>query len=294
MKKKTLGFLVATIVALVGYVGVSKPSSDYKVLLSSNVTYADNYLSQITNANPDEFDNPAIDSNGVLNRMSTTQIQTKYGNMQITQENHGYECKNLSQNNAPVLYVSVVNDIYEVDGQAAAQETISPKIIGGDQDRIILPNINTSKPCFSATYVEAIGNNGEVTIAPFIYNTIKFKENINVKSLNDVQSLNTSDVLDNENNSLRDLNMYIANYKQGSNTVNIGISRGMASVQKQVQLNVQNNQTKLQEINNTKTQVNTELNQEKIPVVAKILLGKAFYIILGIILIALVVFFCFI
>ena len=143
-------------------------------------------------------------------------------------------------------------------------------------------------------YVEAIGANGSITIAPFVYNTVQFKNSINVKSEADINSLTLSDVLEGPSS---DLKLYIANYDKGSNVVTIGLSRGQASIQQALPLTIGNNVNANQgKVNKETVNKNTsaiQKNNVKVPLLIQILLSKWTYIIIGIILIAIVSFFCF-
>lgn len=294
MKKKCLKIII--IGSLLGFITIGSHYNkiNYKMLLASNITYATNDLANISSANAQNFDSPNISPNGDLNRMPTTQIETKYGNMEIIQQEHGYLCKNLTNPNAPQVEVSAVNAVYEVGDQASAQETIAPKVISSENASIILPNIDTSIQGYHPSYVEATSAGG-TTIIPFIYNTVKFKSDIIVQTQNDIKSLNINDVLENSNESSSGLKMYIANYVQGSNTISIGISRGMASVQKELPLQIGSNKTteNIPNTQNTKTTAQANLAKPKIPLIGQILLSKISYIVVGVILIAIVAFFCF-
>ncbi|MGL4992440.1 MAG: hypothetical protein ACRC57_14970 [Sarcina sp.] len=301
MKRKCLKVIM--IASLLGFISIGTHYNkiNYKTLLVNNITYSTNDLTSISSANAQNFDNPSISSNGDLNRMPTTQIETKYGNMEIIQQEHGYLCKNLTNPNAPQVEVSAVNAVYEVGDQASAQETIAPKIVSSQSASIILPNIDTSTQGYHQSYVEATSAGG-TTIIPFIYNTIEFKNNITVQTANDVKSLTINDVLENTNESSTGLKMYIANYTQGSNSISIGISRGMASVQKELPLqignnktadNAANNNTSNTTNNNTKTTTQANLAKPNVPLIGRILLSKISYIVVGLILIAIVAFFCF-
>lgn len=306
MKRKCLKVIM--IASLLGFIsmGTQYNKINYKTLLVNNITYATNDLTSISSANAQNFDNPSISSNGDLNRMPTTQIETKYGNMEIIQQEHGYLCKNLTNPNAPQVEVSAVNAVYEVGDQASAQETIAPKVVSSQSASIILPNIDTSTQGYHQSYVE-VTSAGGTTIIPFIYNTIKFKNNITVQTSNDIKSLTINDVLENTNESSTGLKMYVANYTEGSNNISIGISRGMASVQKELPLQIGNNKTADNAANNktanttnnntaaqnTKTTTQANLAKPKVPLIGRILLSKVSYIVVGLILIAIVAFFCF-
>ncbi len=276
-----------------------KPISTNRVLLATNnsqgqnIEYNDNNLSDISSANPEQFDDPQVGPRGILERMQSTTINTKYGEMAIESVQNGFECKNLSNPNAPTLFVSAVNKIYEVGGQTDLEGLLSPKIING-QGTIILPNVNTSEANFGVKYVEAVGANGSITIAPFVYNTVQFKNSINVKSEADINSLTLSDVLEGPSS---DLKLYIANYDKGSNVVTIGLSRGQASIQQALPLTIGNNVNANQgKVNKETVNKNTsaiQKNNVKVPLLIQILLSKWTYIIIGIILIAIVSFFCF-
>lgn len=260
---------------------------------SQNIEYQNNNLEDISSANPNEFDNPSVGPNGVLERMQSTDVNTKYGNMSIERVQNGFECRNLSNPNAPVLFVSSVNNIYEVGGETDLKALLTPKIISGT-GTIVLPNVDTSQPNFGAKYVEAVGADGAITIAPFIYNTVQFKNTINVKSENDVNSLTLNDVLDGTGD---DLKLYIANYNKGSNVITIGLSRGVASIQKALPLTIGNNSGATNINTSSKnTSDNATVIQKtniKVPLLIKVLLSAWTYVIIGIILIAIVSIFCF-
>ncbi|WP_055070357.1 hypothetical protein [Clostridium massiliamazoniense] len=276
-----------------------KPVSTNRVLLVANnsqgqsIEYKDNNLSDISSANPEQFDNPQVGPRGILERMQSTTINTKYGEMSIERVQDGFQCKNLSNPNAPVLFVSAVNNIYEVGGQTDLKGFLSPKIVNG-QGTIILPNVNTSEANFGVKYVEAIGTNGAITIAPFIYNTVQFKNSVNVKAEGDINSLTLNDVLEGPSN---DLKLYIANYDKGSKVVTIGLSRGVASIQKALPLTIgSSTDTSKTNVDTGTANQNTsaiQKNNVKVPLLIQILLSKWTYIIVGIILIAIVSFFCF-
>lgn len=325
MKKKTLAIAFMLSITLLGAEGLQMPlhtqKSKNNILLasnstSSNISYGDNNLSDISSANPLEFDNPSVGPNGVLERMPTTTINTKYGKMQITEETNGYQCENLSNPSAPILSVNVVNNIYQVGGEAGVEQLVNPKLTNSSGNsvsgQIILPNINTTSANFGAKYIEAIGANGAITIAPFIYNTVQFKPTVNVASASDVNSLTINDVLE---GPTTDLKFYIANYTQGSDSVIVGVSRGMASVQQKVQLNIGNSTNNTENSNNKGTQNTTNVNKGtnnsngttssavnnlsltnasvKVPLLIQIILNKFTYIVVGAVLIAIVAFFCF-
>lgn len=303
MKKKILMTSIL-ITFFIGGVSASKvipKNIKNNVLLTtnSNISYGTNNLSDISSSNPLNFDSPQANSNGVLERMPTTEINTKYGVMQITQEAKGYQCKNLTNPNAPILNVATVNNIYTVGGQVDLQALITPEIVNASgqqiQGQIIFPEVNTKTPNYGAKYVEAVGENGAITVAPFIYNTVQFKSSVTLSSYNDVKNLNINDVLEGGGSS--DLRFYIGNYNQGSNTVVIGLSRGMASVQQEIGINIANSTAvaPTPNQNNTKTEnVNISKSSTKVPFLISLLINKFTYIVTGAILILIVAYFCFI
>ncbi|MGL5821407.1 MAG: hypothetical protein ACRCYE_07220 [Sarcina sp.] len=304
MKKKIIGVIILSTLVIGAYSAKGINHIEYKTLLANNITYADNNFTSISNANPDAFDNPQISGNGDLNRVPTTDINTQFGNMEIIRQSQGYECKNLSDPSAPVVYVGTINNIYQVGSEPAVEQIVSPKIIAnGEGASLILPNVNTSQSGFGETYIEAVGANGQKTIVPYIYNVVSFKNSINVASSADIKNLTVNDVINNENNSTRDLKLYVANYTNGANNITIGLSRGMASIQQQMPLNIgnTNNANNTSNNNNTSnganvsnTQNQESLKQQQVPFLAKLLLGSPFYIVLGIILCLIVIFTCFI
>ncbi|MGL4740994.1 MAG: hypothetical protein ACRC41_09330 [Sarcina sp.] len=294
MKKKIIGVIILSTLVIGAYSAKGIKHIEYKTLLANNITYADNNFTSISNANPDAFDNPQISQNGDLNRVPTTDISTQFGNMEIIRQSQGYECKNLSDPSAPVVYVGTINNIYQIGSEPAVEQIVSPKIIAnGEGASLILPNIDTSQSGFGEKYIEAVGANGQKTIVPYIYNVVSFKSSINVATSDDVKNLTVNDVINNENNSSRDLKLYVANYTSGSNNITIGLSRGMASIQQQMPLNIGNNKASNDNtVSNTPNQ--ESLKQQQVPFIAKLLLGSPFYIVLGIILCLIVIFTCFI
>ncbi|MGL5067226.1 MAG: class B sortase [Sarcina sp.] len=273
---------------------------DNVLLLANNIVKTQSVsLADISSANVSSFDNPSIGENGILQRVPSFEINTKYGNMQISQQQYGYIATNLSNVNAPKLYVGTLNGIFKVGGGNGISELIAPKIIDGNSgDKIILPTVNTQQQNFNATYVEAINSNGDITIAPFIYNTVKFKTSVNVASKSDIKNLTLSDVLESSNNSASDLKIYVANY-DGTN-VNVGISRGMTSIQEPIKVNVgtkatSTNTSTLAKMNVAKV---GDLHQSTTPTststITKLVLGKTAYIVLGVILSLIIAFVCFI
>lgn len=295
MKKKIIGIIILSTLVIGAYSAKGINHIEYRTLLASNITYADNNFTSISNANPDAFDNPQISSNGDLNRVPTTQISTQFGNMEIIRQSQGYECKNLSNPSAPVVYVGTINNIYQVGSEPAVEQIVSPKIIAnGEGASLILPNVDTNQSGFGEKYIEAVGVNGEKTIVPYIYNVVSFKSSINVASSADIKNLTVSDVINNENNSARDLKLYVANYTNGANNITIGLSRGMASIQQQMPLNIGNSNKTSNESSVSNTQNQESLKQQQVPFLAKLLLGSPFYIVLGIILCLIVIFTCFI
>ncbi|MGL5616132.1 MAG: hypothetical protein ACRDD2_07895 [Sarcina sp.] len=300
MRKKIL-VLSVLLTLFIGGTTLATEKTENKVLLTnnSNITYGTNDLSDISSANPLNFDSPQANSNGVLERMPTTEINTKYGVMQITQEAKGYQCKNLSNANAPILNVATVNNIYTVGGQVDLEALITPEIVNSSgqqiQGQIIFPEVNTKTPNYGAKYVEAVGENGAITVAPFVYNTVQFKSSVTLSSYNDVKNLNINDVLEGGGSS--DLRFYIGNYTQGSDTVVVGLNRGMASVQQEIGINIKSSTavTPTPNQNNTNTgNINISKNSAKVPFLISLLINKFTYIITGAILILIVAYFCFI
>ena len=289
MKKVITVILLGTLLSI----ALCFSNVKYKNVLlftSSNGSYQNVKLSDISSAKVANFDNPKVEENGILQRVQTVDINTKYGTMQILKEQYGYLVTNLTNKNAPKLNVGTLNGIFEIGGASGVSELIAPKVIDESTGtKIILPSIDTKEQNFNATYVEAINSKGDITIAPFVYNTIKFKDSINVANENDIKNLKIADVLEGTNNSTQDLKMYIAN--TNNNMVNIGISRGMTSVQKSIRINVGSNKVNIKKTDVTKTNIVTKNNET---IVSKIVLGKIAYIIVGIILCVIIAFFCFI
>ncbi|MGL4739917.1 MAG: hypothetical protein ACRC41_03825 [Sarcina sp.] len=267
-------------------------------------TSANNNLSSISSAKATEFDAPKASSQGYLERMPSTTIQTKYGNMQVSQDGKGYTVKNLSNANAPVLYVGVVNMIYTVNTQVDLKGLVTPNIYNANgqeiKGTITFPNIDTSKTGYGESYIEASDGNGNITVAPFIYNVVNFKSSINVAKNFNVDNLTVSDILSGGTDNLRS---YVAHYDAGSGKIIVGVSRGVASARQEVPITF-GEQKATQEPANT-PKVTTENQQStkkvenstqgdyKVPLLVEILISPITYIVIGAILIALIWFLCF-
>lgn len=313
MKKSVIS--LAMLGALVGTNGVaiasiSNTSNTANVATSSvqsdqsnqsgliNFKYATNNLKDISSANPINFDNTPVGPNGVLERMPTTTIETKYGDMNIKIDENGYTVTNTSNPNAPILYIGGVNNIYNINGQVDLKGLLTPVLYNKNgvkiKGTIIFPNVDTSKVNYGEKYVEAIGENGAITIAPYIYNTVSFKNKISVKSEADIKNLTTADILNGADNNLH---AYIAQYKKGDKNIIVGVSRGMASIRKEMPIEI-GNSTNAVASNKNQAVENTKINQKitdtyKMPLLIKILTSAITYIVIGIILIAIIAFLCF-
>lgn len=261
--------------------------------------YATNDLNNISSEDPTIFDNPSVGPNGVLERMPSTNIETKYGNMNIKMDNNGYIVTNTSNSNAPILYIGGVNNIYRINGQVDLKSLLTPVLYNSSGKKIngtiVFPNVDTSKANYGEKYIEAIGENGAITISPFIYNTVDFKNPIVVKSESDIKSLTPKDILNGPDDNLH---AYIAQYKPGDKDIIIGISRGMASVREEVPIQIGLIPAKPEKNQNKQIVENKQMNEKitnsyKMPILIKVLTSRITYFVVGAILIALIAFLCF-
>lgn len=319
MKKILVGVLMAGIIGTASTTTLAATVSNNSNNSSGNVvsvgeaakvnnlityTNADNNLSSISSAKATDFDAPKASPQGYLERMPSTTIQTKYGNMQVSQDGKGYTVKNLSNSNAPVLYVGVVNMIYTVNTQVDLKGLVTPNIYNANgqeiKGTITFPNIDTSKPGYGESYIEASDGNGNITIAPFIYNVVSFKSSINVPTNFNVDNLTVSDIL---NGGTENLRSYVAHYEKGSGKIIVGVSRGVASARQEVPITfgeqkaepapkTQPKTTTEQQQNTQKTE-NTVQGDYKVPLLVEIIISPITYIVIGAILIALIWFLCF-
>lgn len=266
------------------------------------ITYssADNLLSSISSDKATNFDKPNATENGILLRMNSTTIDTKYGKMQVEQENQGYKVTNLSNPKAPILKVGVVNNIYEIGSQVDLKGLVSPVLYNSQGQEIkgdiVFPKIDTSKASYGETYIEANDGQGNITVAPFIYNVVQFKDSINVPKDFNVQDLSVKDILSGGEGNLR---AYVAHYDKNSDKIIVGVSRGVASIRKEIpitfgeQQKVENQkptQEPKKEIVKPQKSTASEYN---IPLSMKIFISPITYIVIGAILIALIWFLCF-
>ncbi|MGL5068508.1 MAG: hypothetical protein ACRC6T_11935 [Sarcina sp.] len=263
-----------------------------------------NKFSDISSAKGTEFDKPSATESGILLKMNDTTIETKYGKMQIVNEgeNKGYKVTNLTNPKAPVLTVGVVNNIYEVGNQVDLKGLIAPVLYNSAGARIkgniIFPSIDTSKPSYGETYIEASDGAGNITVAPFIYNVVSFKSSINVPKGFNVQDLSVKDILSGGEGNLRS---YVAHYDTGSDKIIVGVSRGVASIRKEIPITfgeeasnkpapeVKKDVTAKQEV----TPKKVEHTEYEVPLLMKIFVNPITYIVIGVLLIALIWFLCF-
>ncbi|MGL5822319.1 MAG: hypothetical protein ACRCYE_12005 [Sarcina sp.] len=320
MKKILVGVLMAGIIGTAGTTTLAATVSNNNstngngevvsvgeaAKVNNLITYAnaDNNLSSISSAKATEFDAPKASPQGYLERMSSTTIQTKYGNMQVSQDGKGYTVKNLSNSNAPVLYVGVVNMIYTVNTQVDLKGLVTPNIYNSNgqeiKGTITFPNIDTSKPGYGESYIEASDGNGNVTIAPFIYNVVSFKSSINVPTGFNVNNLTVSDIL---NGGTENLRSYVAHYDEGSGKIIVGVSRGVASARQEVPITFGTQKAEPAPANPPKTTAENQQSTQnvqnnaqgdyKVPLAIEIIISPITYIVIGAILIALIWFLCF-
>lgn len=269
---------------------------------SNLLTYSsgENLLSSISSAKASEFDSPKATDSGILLRMNGTTIETKYGKMQIEQENKGYKVTNLSNPKAPILKVGVVNNIYEIGSQVDLKGLVAPVLYNSTgqeiKGNIIFPNIDTAKAGYGETYIEANDGNGNITIAPFIYNVVQFKNSINVPKGFDVQNLSVNDILSAGDGNLRS---YVAHYDANSGKIIVGVSRGVASIRKELPITFGQEQkvAEKQPVQTPKKEAvkpqETNTPEYNIPLYMKIFINPITYIVVGAILIALIWFLCF-
>lgn len=288
----------------VAMASISNNNSTVKTSIQNNQSslvsfkYATNNLKDISSANPTDFDNPPVGEHGVLERMPSTTIETKYGDMSIKMDENGYTVTNTSNPNAPVMYVGGVNNIYRINGQVDLKGLLTPVLYNSQGEKIkgtiILPNVNTSIANYGEKYIEAIGENGAVTISPFIYNTVNFKKTIKIKSEEDIKSITTEDVLNGPSNNLH---AYVAQYKPGDKNIIVGVSRGMASVREELPIEIGNvPKTETERANKVaENQITNEKISDtyKMPMLIRILTSKITYFVVGAILIAIIAFLCF-
>lgn len=295
IKRNLLGtFILATVVA-----GSTSSAITAQATQNYTIKYEANDWNTISNEDPSQFDNPPVGPNGILERMPTTYLQTKYGKMEVIQLEHGYETKNLTNPNAPILYTGTVNNIYKVNGSVDLNALLTPKIMNAngqeENGTIIFPNVDTSKANFGAKYIEAIDANGNITIAPFIYNTVDFKTSLHINNEDELKNISLAQIL---NGPTTNLKPYIANYEKGSNKIIVGVSRGMASTRQEMDLTIGNEKPKVITKDITNQDVNKAGNissatNQAPPTLIKILISKWTYIIVGIILISIISFFSF-
>ncbi|MGL5766620.1 MAG: hypothetical protein ACRCX8_13370 [Sarcina sp.] len=287
MKKILVGVLMAGIIGTAGTTTLAATVSNNNstngngnvvsvgeaAKVNNLITYAnaDNNLSSISSAKATEFDAPKASPQGYLERMPSTTIQTKYGNMQVSQDGKGYTVKNLSNSNGQ-----------EIKGT------------------ITFPNIDTSKPGYGESYIEASDGNGNVTIAPFIYNVVSFKSSINVPTGFNVNNLTVSDIL---NGGTENLRSYVAHYDEGSGKIIVGVSRGVASARQEVPITFGTQKAEPAPANPPKTTAENQQSTQnvqnnaqgdyKVPLAIEIIISPITYIVIGAILIALIWFLCF-
>ncbi|MGL4449663.1 MAG: hypothetical protein ACRCTZ_00555 [Sarcina sp.] len=314
MKKTLVSVLLATSIGLVGATTVAQAqtansNSGSVVNVGENqvqdnlLTYQEgsNSLSSISSNKATEFDQPQATENGILLRMNSTTIQTKYGQMQIEQNDKGYTVTNLSNPKAPILTVGVINNIYGVNSQVDLKGLVTPVLTNSSGQKIkgtiIFPTINTSQPTYQETYIEAKDEAGNITVVPFIYNVVQFKDSINVPKDFNVQNLTVNDILSGGQGNLRS---YVAHYDQGSDKIIVGVSRGVASIRKEIPITFGEQKTPTKESTQTPEKpVKQETRKQEvsqtpsIPMYMKILVSPITYIVVGAILIALIYFLCF-
>lgn len=315
MKKILIGMLMAGVVvsssAVVAKADTNATANKDKVVSvgdmstqKSLVQYknGDNNLASITSSKATEFDKPEAAGNGDLLRMQSTEIDTKYGNMQIERDANGFTVTNLSNSKAPILKVGVINRLYEVNSQVDIKGIATPTLYNASGEKIkgevILPTINTSTPGYGETYIEGTDGNGDITIAPFIYNVVQFKDSINVPKGFDVNKLSVNDILSAGGDNLR---AYVSHYKTGDTKVIVGVSRGVASIRKEIPITfgqvAKTDSTKTvvktQEAQTKASSINKKQADYKVPLLIQIVISPFTYIIIGAILIALIWFFCF-
>lgn len=270
------------------------------------ITYSTsaNKLSDISANKATDFDKPRATDTGILLKMKNVTIKTKYGNMQIENEgeNKGYKVINLSNPKAPVLKVGVVNNIYEIGNQVDLKGLVAPILYNNEGEEIkgniIFPNVDTSKAGYGETYIEANDGQGNITVAPFIYNVVSFKSSINVAKGFNVHDLSVKDILNGGEENLRS---YVAHYDKDSDKIIIGVSRGVASIRKEIPITFgeETNSKPAPEVKKTET-IKEKTVPEKaehtgynVPLLMKIFVNPITYIVIGALLIALIWFLCF-
>ena len=270
------------------------------------ITYSTsaNKLSDISSNKATDFDKPMATDTGILLKMNSTTIETKYGKMQIENEGQkqGYKVTNLSNPKAPVLKVGVVNNIYEIGNQVDLKGLVAPVLYNSEgqeiKGNIIFPNVDTSKAGYGETYIEANDGHGNITVAPFIYNVVSFKSSINVAKGFNVQDLSVEDILSGGEENLRS---YVAHYDKGSNKIIVGVSRGVASIRKEIPITFGEKVSSkpAPEVKKNETTKETTMPEKvehtgyNVPLLMKIFVNPITYIVIGALLIALIWFLCF-
>ena len=313
MKKILIGMLMAGVLVSSGTV-VAKADTNNSVNKSKVVSVGDastekslvdfqsgvNNLSDISSAKATNFDKPLATENGILLKMESTVIDTKYGKMQIDEDSSGFTVTNLSNSKAPILKVGVVNRIYEINSQVDVKGIATPTLYNKDgqaiKGTIITPSIDTSKAGYGEKYIEGKDSEGNIVIAPFVYNVVSFKDSINIAKGVDVKTLGVDDILNGGNENLR---AYVSHYKEGDSKVIVGVSRGVASIRKEIPITFGETTKKEETKKIVKTATNTESKKTdvqadyKVPMLIQIVISPITYIVLAIILIALICFLCF-
>ncbi|WP_297521461.1 hypothetical protein [uncultured Clostridium sp.] len=313
MKKKILTLLLVGSITTIASTQVLADSNEQvkdnivsvgeQSKVNNLITYTTgtNNLSEISSEKGIIFDKPKATDRGILLKMDNTIIQTQYGKMKIVNEgeNNGYKVINISNPKAPILKVGIVNNIYEVGNQVDLKALVAPVLYNSSGEKIkgdiIFPNVDTSKESYNETYIKASDGAGNITIAPFIYNVVRFKATINVSRDFNVQDLSVKDILSGGEGNLR---AYIAHYDKNSNKIIVGVSRGVASIRKEIPIifGEKNNINQVSSIkkNNPKKENSVQKKGENtdysVSVFMQIFISPITYFVIGALLIALISF----